>query len=237
MIETNDEMKWTPDDEPPEGAAHFVVYHKTIVGGESGDGTGLAANNATRYEPGDELPHDLARRIWSAFGDRIAAFGPHGDRLDTPTRGDVGKDTGALDEWRQARVDGDPPYPCAACDETFVSPTALAGHQAVHAAADSDASAGGGGGADAAASSEDDSAADDGSAAPADPADPADGPPFSCGECGKEFDTPPAYYGHQAVHAKAGGGGDDDAAGGANATGEAATAVTDGGPSNGGEGA
>lgn len=162
---SEERTKHRPSDEPPDGTAYFVVYHKEIV---DTDGDGRVV-----YEPGDELPASHARRVWRTFGDRIAAFAPHGGRLDDPVRGDADKDTSALTEWRATRGDDGPPYECETCGEAFMSPSALAGHQASHHG--------------------DTEATEDADAA-------LDGPPYECVSCGVAFNTEAAYHGHQAAH-------------------------------------
>lgn len=84
------------------------------------------------YNPGDELPPALARRLWSAFGDRIATFGPHGTRLDDPVRGDVNHVTSASADWR-AEHRSDDPHTCETCGATFATDAAYHGRQAIHA--------------------------------------------------------------------------------------------------------
>lgn len=120
--------KHRPNDEPPEGTAHFVVYHKGITTSERDDEGGLVM-----YAPGDELPHDLAHKVWEVFGDRIAAFAPHGGRLDQPVGGDAEQDTSGLQEWLASRGDDGPPYTCETCGKAFPSSAAWQGHQHTHA--------------------------------------------------------------------------------------------------------
>jgi len=133
MYDSNDTTKHRPADHPPENAAHFVVYHKGL--------TDNSSDESTIYEPGDELPADLAESVWSAFGDRIAAFDAHGHRLDEPVRGDVDKDTSALAPWKSS-APGTPgtadtpqpadPFICEMCGKAFAKKSAYHGHQATH---------------------------------------------------------------------------------------------------------
>lgn len=159
--------KHRPNDEPPEGTAHFVVYNKGITTSERDEEGRLVT-----YASGDELPQGLAHKVWEVFSDRIAAFAPHGGRLDQPVGGDADKDTSGLQEWLAARGDDGPPYECETCGEAFMSPSALAGHQASHTG--------------------------DIEATDAPPS--LDGPPYVCESCGLAHDTEAAYHGHQAAH-------------------------------------
>lgn len=55
-------------------AEHYVWLHSTLTA------------DGTTYEPGDELPRDLAEEVWPTSSGRIAALDSDGNRVDTPAR-------------------------------------------------------------------------------------------------------------------------------------------------------
>jgi hypothetical protein len=122
-----DETKHKPDEHPPDGAAHYVLYHSEISTSER-DETGARKT----YEPGDELPADFAKSVWSAFGDHIAAFSPAGVRLDEPVRGEADRDTSALTEWKAEHAGTTLPHECETCGARFPTDAALRSHQSAH---------------------------------------------------------------------------------------------------------
>ncbi|QDX40276.1 hypothetical protein [Salarchaeum sp. JOR-1] len=79
-------------DEFPD-AEHYVWLHST-----------LRADGAT-YEPGDELPRELAEEAWSANSRRIAAVDSDGDRVDTPAREEGTQ--GGLEAMTHREIDAD----------------------------------------------------------------------------------------------------------------------------------
>ena len=81
----------------PEGTDHVRVLHKSITmqveSNEVPDGIETKQTTHTRgkrvsaeFTEGDKIPADLAADCWSAFQDRLAAYGEDGNRLDTPSR-------------------------------------------------------------------------------------------------------------------------------------------------------